>query len=250
MPELIVASRNTHPAQYIREKKDEEYSKIVTSEVRKIADVFKDKPIWVCSSNLRSDEHRHLKGGNKEPYETDPIIGWRGIRRLLDEPSMLEAEFKAIRILQEQGYKNINFMFSFVGSADEIKIAKDILNKKGFEMENIGIMIETPASCLSLDNMCKAGMSSVCINVDSLTQLALGIDKHNKKVERYFDQTHAGVLSLIESAIKECKKNRAEISACGDISPEMMQFLAKQDIDCIYAKPDAVHKARKAIESY
>lgn len=52
------------------------------------------------------------------------MLGWRGIRRELDEPEILLAEFKAIKKLHEQGYTNIGIMLPLVQHSDELKEAK------------------------------------------------------------------------------------------------------------------------------
>ena len=54
-----------------------------------------------------TDEFITLEGGENEPREHNPMLGWRGIRRELDEPEILRAEFKAIKKLHEKGYTNI-----------------------------------------------------------------------------------------------------------------------------------------------
>ena len=50
------------------------------------------------------------------------MLGWHGIRRSLDEPDLLKAEFEAIRRLHELkgDLKNLGVMLPFVISTEEV----------------------------------------------------------------------------------------------------------------------------------
>ncbi|ENO12445.1 phosphoenolpyruvate synthase/pyruvate phosphate dikinase [Thermoplasmatales archaeon SCGC AB-539-C06] len=89
--EIMIAQGGIHPAEYIRQGKTEDYIKLLMDGIGGIAKAFVGKPVWVRTSDLRTDEYRNLKGGDKEPEETDPMIGWHAIRRGLDEPEILKS---------------------------------------------------------------------------------------------------------------------------------------------------------------
>ncbi|PIZ49383.1 phosphoenolpyruvate synthase, partial [Candidatus Woesearchaeota archaeon CG_4_10_14_0_2_um_filter_57_5] len=145
--EFMIADGGVHPAQYIRENRDEDYIKLLMDGIGTIAKAFKDKPVWVRTSDIRTDEYRALKGGDQEPHETDPMIGWHAIRRGLDEPRILKAEFTAIKRLHDQGMKNVGIMVPFVIRTNELQAAKNLMREVGLEpLRDIdfGVMVETP----------------------------------------------------------------------------------------------------------
>jgi len=53
-----------------------------------------------------TDEFRELEGGEGEPTEPNPMLGWRGIRRSLDKPEPFRQELAAFARLYEMGYDN------------------------------------------------------------------------------------------------------------------------------------------------
>jgi len=59
--------------------------------------------------------------------ESNPFLGWRGIRLLLDMPEVLKTQFRAILI--SSTYKNIRVMIPMVSSIDEIIKAKEIFEE-------------------------------------------------------------------------------------------------------------------------
>ena len=250
--EIMIAQGGIHPAEYIRTGKKEDYIKLLMDGIGGIAKAFTGKPVWVRCSDMRTDEYRNLKGGDKEPKETDPMIGWHAIRRLLDEPEILKAEFEAIKRLYDQGLKNIGVMIPFVIRTREVREAKKIMREIGLEpCEDIqfGVMIETPASCWVIDELCKEGICFVSFGTNDLTQLTLGIDRNNERIAKLFDEMHAAVLGEMKIVVETCKKYGVETSICGQAGsrPEMAKFLVKIGIDSISANPDAVAQIREVV---
>ena len=195
--EIIIANGKIHPAEYIRQDKDQDYVNLLKEGIGKIAKAFQHKPVWVRCSDLRSDEYRNLQGGEQEPKETDPMIGWHAIRRLLDEPRILKAEFQAIKELHDSGLDNVGVMLPFVINVDEVKKAKEVMREIGLEPckdIDFGVMIETPASCWIIEELCKEGISFVSFGTNDLTQLTLGIDRNNSRIAKLFDEMHPAVL--------------------------------------------------------
>ncbi len=250
--EIMIAAGKIHPAEYIRQGRDKDYIELLKVGIGKIATAFKGKPVWIRCSDMRSDEYRNLEGGDKEPKETDPMIGWHAIRRLLDEEKILRAEFQAIRELHYEGHKNVGVMIPFVINVEELRKAKEIMREIGLEpckAIDFGVMIETPASCWIIEDLCKEGISFVSFGTNDLTQLTLGLDRNNQKIQKHFDEMHPAVLGEMAKVITVCKKYDVTTSICGQAGsrPEMADFLVHQRIDSISANADAVDEIRHVV---
>ncbi len=250
--EVVIANAGVHPAKYIRENREYEYVDLLVRELEKAAVVFPTKPIWVRTSDFRTDEYRNLDGGDIEPHEANPMLGWHGIRRALDDRGILRAELTAIRKLHEKGYKNFGIMIPFVISVDEVKAAKDLVLEVGLNPLHdveFGVMIETPASVQIIEDICKEGVSFVSIGSNDLTQLTLGIDRNNEHIAKLFSELHPGVLKEIKHVVEVCKRYNVRSSICGQAgsTPEMAEFLVKVGIDSISVNPDAVTSIRSVV---
>ncbi len=213
--EFIIAEGGIHPAGYLKDGKLDDYTDLLASKIEKIAEAFKGKPVWVRTSDIRTDEYKTLKGAESEPKEENPMLGWHGIRRSLDQPEILEAEFKAIKKIHDHGYNNVGIMIPFVIRTEEIKKAKEICRKAGLEPRRdveFGVMVETPASCMKIDEFCKEGIDFISFGTNDLTQLTLGIDRNNGMLASKFSEMNTGVLKLLEHVITECKKYNVKTS--------------------------------------
>ncbi|MEM5766152.1 MAG: phosphoenolpyruvate synthase [Candidatus Aenigmatarchaeota archaeon] len=248
--EHMITKTGIHPAKLVREGRKEEYIKILLDGIRPIAKAFHPKPIWVRTLDARTDEFRNLKGGEEEPKEDNPMLGWHGIRRSLNEPELLKAEFEAVKRLHEEGLNNIHIMLPFVISIEELRKAREIAREVGIPTDcKLGIMCEVPSCALRIEDFCREGVDFVSIGSNDLTMLTLGVDRNNAKISNLYSEFHPSVLKLMKYVIKVCNKHGIESSICGEIgsNPEMVRYLVKFGIKSISCNIDAIEKVRAAI---
>jgi pyruvate, water dikinase len=249
--EHMVAQSGIHPARLIKAGENDEYVKILMNGIRPIAKAFDSKPIWVRTLDARSDEFRNLNGGEDEPQEANPMLGWHGIRRSLDEPGLLKAEFEAIARLYQEGYKNLEIMLPFVISTDEVRKAKVIANEMGLQDKmKIGIMVETPASVMIIEELCKeVTIAFASFGTNDLIQLTLGVDRNNERLTNIYSAFHPAILRSMKTVIITCNQFGVESSICGESgsSPEMAKILVKYGIKSISCNIDAIDAIRRAV---
>jgi len=247
--EHMVAKNGIHPAKLIREGRSEEYIKVLMEGIRPIAQAFNPKPVWVRTLDARSDEFRNLEGGDQEETEANPMLGWHGIRRSLDEPEILKAELTALKRLHEEGFTNILVMFPFIISVDEFKKAKNIGDEVGFTGK-YGIMVETPAAALTIEDFCKEGIVFASFGSNDMTQLTLGIDRGNTKIQKLYSEKHPGMKYIFKHVIDACNQYNVESSICGEgpsNDQELVEFLVETGIESISVNMDAIDKVRSTI---
>lgn len=249
--EHMIIKSGIHPAKLIKEGKSEEYIRILMNGIREIAKPFAGKPVWVRTLDARSDEFRNLEGGEEEPKEDNPMLGWHGIRRSLDEPELLKAEFEAVKRLHEEGLTNVHIMLPFVISVDEFRRAREIAEEVGLQDDiKIGIMVETPASALSIERFCREGIDFISFGSNDLAQLTLGIDRNNAKIAKLFSEIHPAMKKQFKYVIRVCKKYGVESSICGEAPsniPEIVEFLVKEGITSLSVNVDAIDKVRSQV---
>ncbi len=248
--EHMIAKSGVHPSKLVKEGSPEEYTRILIEGIKPIAKAFHPKPVWVRTLDARSDEFRNLEGGEHEPKEDNPMLGWHGIRRSLDEPELLKSEFRAIRKMTEEGLTNLQIMLPFVISTEEVRKAKEIAHKEGLPPSvKIGIMVETPASVMIIEDLCNEGISFASFGTNDLTQLTLGIDRNNSRLARFSSSFHPAVLRSMKQVIEICNKYEVETSICGESgsSPEMAKILVEYGIKSISCNIDAIDSIRGVV---
>ena len=248
--EHMILGSKVHPAYLVKQGRKQELIDILVKGISTVARAFDGKPVWYRTLDAPTDEFKSLEGGENEPQEENPMLGWRGIRRSLDQSGFLRAEFEAIKKVHEMGLKNVGVMIPLVTRVDEVRKAKEILDDV-FDDEYVefGIMVETPAAVWIIEDICKLGIDFISFGTNDLTQYTLAIDRNNVLVQKHYDELHPAVLAEIARVIKICKKYHVQTSICGQAGskPKMASFLVRQGIDSISANPDAVRQIRETV---
>ncbi len=250
--EHMVLSLGKTPEQYIADHGARAYQDELIDGIRAVADEFYPRPVRVRTLDAPTDEFRELEGGESEPVEPNPMLGWRGIRRSLDKPEPFRQELAAFSRLIEMGYDNVEVMFPLVNDATDVEAVKRHLQDAGIDPEEHtwGVMIETPASALLIDDLAEAGIDFASFGTNDLTQYTLAVDRNNGHVADRFDELHPAVLQLIGSTIERCREHGVDTSICGQAGskPEMVEFLVEEGVSSISANIDAVRDVQHEVK--
>ncbi|MFB6266089.1 MAG: pyruvate, water dikinase [Halodesulfurarchaeum sp.] len=250
--EHMILGTNKTPDRYIADHGTRAYVNEIVEGVRTVADEFYPRPVRVRSLDAPTDEFRQLEGGEDEPTEHNPMLGWRGIRRSLDEPDVFEHELQAFKRLYEMGYDNVEIMFPLVNDADDVARARDLMADVGIDPEKRtwGVMIETPASVMTVGDMAAEGIDFASFGTNDLTQYTLAVDRNNENVSDRFDELHPGVLGMISETIQTCREHGVDTSICGQAGskPEMVRFLVQEGVSSISANIDAVRDVQHEVK--
>jgi pyruvate,water dikinase len=238
--EHLLSGSGRNPIQLARNN-PEEFERILYGSLEKIARTIHPKQVFYRSLDVRTDEINETLGteygeseyGEDDVKETNPILGWHGIRRSLDEQDVFKMEINVLRKLHQNGVNNITIMLPFVSRVEELRRAMSFLD---FPIRK-GIMIETPAAALDVESFCREGIDVVSIGMDDLTQLVLGIDRDNPNVSRLYTELNPAMINLIKHVIGTCKRHGVKVSVCGDVgndtrSVEKLVELGADSISC------------------
>ncbi len=249
--EHMILGLGKTPNYYIKNNKTDEYIDELIKGVKTVADAFYPRPVWVRTLDAPTDEFRAMEGGEGEPHEHNPMLGWRGIRRDLTETDHFRLEIRAFKKLHEMGLTNVGIMLPLVQHVRELKKAKAIMIDEGLDLEKIelGIMVETPGAALTIEEFIEEGLDFVSFGTNDLTQYTLAVDRNNENVAGLYSELHPAVLKLIEYVIEQCNEAGVKTSICGQAGsyPEMAKRLVQIGITSISANIDAVATVRETV---
>ena len=222
----------------------------LTEGIAQIAAAFAPEPVIVRLSDFKSNEYANLIGGSRyEPHEENPMLGFRGAARYVDERfrPCFELECRAIkRVREAMGLTNVQVMVPFVRSVEEGRRVTELLAANGLKRGEHGLkvvmMCELPTNALLAEQYLEHfdGMS---IGSNDLTQLTLGLDRDSAIVAHQFDERDAAVRRLIAMAISACRAQGKYIGICGQgpsDHPDLARWLVEQGIESLSLNPDTV----------
>jgi pyruvate,water dikinase len=215
-----------------------------------IAAAFAPQPVIVRLSDFKSNEYANLIGGDEyEPSEENPMLGFRGAARYVDESfrPCFELECQALkRVRGEMGLKNVWIMVPFVRTLKEAQQVVELLEANGLKRGEDGLkvimMCEVPTNALLAERYLEFfdGMS---IGSNDLTQLTLGLDRDSSIIARLFDERDDAVKVLLRMAIQACRKQGKYIGICGQgpsDHPDLARWLLDEGIESMSLNPDTV----------
>ncbi|HEY6643766.1 phosphoenolpyruvate synthase [Povalibacter sp.] len=215
-----------------------------------IAAAFAPEPVIVRLSDFKSNEYANLIGGPQyEPHEENPMIGFRGAARYIDEAfrPCFELECRALkRVREKMGLTNVQVMVPFVRTLKEAEQVTQLLAANGLKRGENGLkiimMCELPTNALLAERYLEFfdGMS---IGSNDMTQLTLGLDRDSAIIAKLFDERDDAVKALLKMAIDACRKTGKYVGICGQgpsDHPDLARWLVEQGIESMSLNPDTV----------
>jgi phosphoenolpyruvate-protein phosphotransferase len=168
-------------------------------------------------------------GGDKIlPYESQraeeaPFLGWRGIRRSLDDVAIFRSQLRALLRAAAEGPARI--MLPMVSCVQEVIDAKAIIDDIKAELAAeglphdpdipVGIMVETPATVWQADAFARyADFFSVGTN--DLTQFTLAASRNERYSRPVYDMYHPAVAIAVAAVAEAGARHSVPVSVCGE----------------------------------
>jgi len=172
-------------------------------------------------------------GGDKlldrDTGETNPYLGWRGARLLLQHPEWIKTQLEAILEVSAAYPGVLRIMMPMVTEMDEWLYFKHLYEQvqierrhKGLGMDEripLGMMVEVPSVALRAGSFAKV-CDFFSIGTNDLTQYILAVDRGNPLVSSMYDGLHPAVLDAIGLTVRAAEQHDIPVSVCGEAAAE------------------------------
>ncbi len=257
--EFMLATFGIHPQSILDDKeKKKAYITHLADGIEEFCKAFgPDRPVVYRATDFKTNEYMALEGGEEFEFEeSNPMIGYRGVSRYLENADVFNLELKAIKeVRDKRGYRNLWLMLPFVRTVDELIQAKKIVTTAGLRRSqtfNIFMMVEIPSNVIMIEKFIAAGIDGVSMGTNDLTQLTLGVDRDNPKVQKIFDERDEAVMWSMERVVKACAKAKIKCSICGQapsVYPEITKKLVEWGVTSVSVNPDMINKTRQIVSN-
>ncbi len=189
--------------------------------------------------------------------DANPALGLRGIRLLLRQPALFEAQLAAI--LRAAAAGPVRVLLPMVTNVAEVRSARSIygrvaeaLREQGTPVPDplppLGIMVETPGAALSADALA-AEAEFFAIGTNDLCMYALAVDRGETAVAELYDPLHPAMLRLIQFTVEAAGRHRIPVSVCGEMAanPAMTPLLLGLGLRCFSTNASAVPRVKQAV---
>ncbi len=253
--EFMMSEIGIHPKKLIEEKNEKVLIDKFVEGMKVTCASFDPRPVIYRSADFTNNEYRHFKGGTKyEREEANPLLGYRGSYRNVNDPEVFGLELEALNIVRNKfNFKNLWLMVPFVRKVEEMAEVKKLVSASGLHRSSsfkLLMALELPSNVVLIDKYLDLGIDGVSIDLAHLTTMMIGVDRSNERVFEYFSEVDPSVLWSLERVITECSRRKAYSIVMGQSSakfPELNDDLVKWGVSAVSVSPDLIDRTRKAI---
>ena len=203
-------------------------------------------------------------GGDKAlPYfpieESNPFLGWRGIRVTLDHPEIFLTQIRAM-LKANEGLDNLRILLPMVTAIDELRSARNLILRchsevmsEGFSaaLPPVGVMIEVPAAVYLAGPLAEEA-DFLSVGSNDLTQYLLAVDRGNARVADLYQALHPAVLAALRDIIDAAHHHDKSVSICGELAgdPRAAPLLVAMGFDQLSMNAGSLSVIKRVLSAF
>jgi phosphotransferase system enzyme I (PtsP) len=199
-----------------------------------------------------------LLGAHQQYRETNPFLGFRGIRFSLANIEIFREQLRAI--LRAGFGRNLKIMFPMISSLDEYFLAKDEVYRAMDELAKddlefnedpkLGAMIELPAAVEVAGELAEE-TDFLSVGTNDLIMYTLAVDRTNEHIGRMYKSHHPAILRMLMRLFNNIGSSISELSVCGEAAnhPALTRFLIGSGIRKLSVDPNRIPMLKKNVST-
>ncbi|HZU35243.1 MAG TPA: phosphoenolpyruvate--protein phosphotransferase [Gemmataceae bacterium] len=185
------------------------------SELEKLIAPLGKRPVTIRLLDIGGDKPLPYLG---MPPTSNPSLGRRGVRFLLDFPQLVRTQLGAILRLAEQ--HEVQVLIPMVTLEDDIRRMREAFHalcteRKIKKPPAFGAMVETPAAALSVPALTPY-VDFLSIGTNDLTQYTLAAARDDAAVNDYYVDSHEAILRLLGIILADA--GGRPVNVCGELA--------------------------------
>lgn len=193
---------------------------------KKVLQTYGTRPVTLRTLDIGGDKTLQCF---ELPREENPFLGNRALRLCFTHIDIFKTQLRAA--LRASVYGNLWLMLPMVGSIDDIRRAKAIIEevKADLRLSGIpyddgfktGIMVEIPAIALIAD-LIAPEVDFASIGTNDLCQYLMATDRMNPAVAMYYQTYHPALFRLVGNVVRTFNSAAKPICVCGEMGGDTL----------------------------
>lgn len=217
--ELAFMTRNRYPSVEVQ-----------AAHYREVLDTAGGLPVTFRTLDVGSDKHLPYL---RMPPEDNPAMGWRAIRMVLDRPTLLRGQLRAL--LKAAAGRHLLVMFPMVAEVAELIAARRLLDMElerasAAEAElpsriEVGTMVEVPSLYWQMRALLPR-VDFISIGSNDLFQFLFACDRGNPALTDRYDVLSPAALSFLHEMVDRCRASGVRLAVCGEMASRPLEAMA------------------------
>jgi phosphotransferase system, enzyme I, PtsP len=197
---------------------------------REALDTAGSRSVAFRTLDIGSDKHLPYW---RLPPEDNPAMGWRALRMVLDRPTILRGQLRAL-VLAAAG-RQLQVMFPMVAEVAELEAARRLLDMelaraaaRGIDLPTrieVGAMVEVPSLYWQLNALLQRA-DFLSIGSNDLFQFLFACDRGNPALLDRYDVLSPPALSFFRDMVQRCRGAGVRLAVCGEMASRPLEAMA------------------------
>jgi phosphoenolpyruvate-protein phosphotransferase len=185
------------------------------------------------------------------PATSNPALGRRGVRLLLDYSQLVRTQIGAILRLSQEHWLRV--LIPMVTLEDDIRRMREAFDAMSSERKvasppEFGAMVETPAAALTIPALVKH-VDFFCVGTNDLTQYTLAAARDDASVNDYYLDGHESIMRLLRIVATGAADR--PVTLCGELAGReaYVPHLLKMGFRALSVAPTAIPTTKALIRT-
>ena len=152
------------------------------------------------------------------PLTSNPALGRRGVRILLEYSQLVRTQIGAILRLSRE--HPVRVLIPMITLEEDVQRMREVFETMSVERKitrppEFGAMVETPAAALSVPSLLKHA-DFLCVGTNDLTQYTLAAARDDATVNNYLQDGHESVIRLLRIVLADASGR--PVTLCGELA--------------------------------
>ncbi len=222
---------------------------------RRLIDAMDGRPVTIRTLDIGGDKQLPYF---RTPKESNPALGWRGMRVTLEWQDLLRVQLRAL--MRASGHGQVRLLLPMITSLDEVQAVHRVfeetraqLAEQGYAVSDhipVGVMIEVPSTLWILDDLFSE-VDFISVGTNDLVQYLLAVDRDNVLVAGLYDPQHPAVIRALSAIAEAARRAGKSAAVCGEIASDeaMAVLLAGMGYDALSVNPTALPRLKFALST-